>query len=516
MRMMSRLHVLLLAIISTAVSGHLSADDENWLELDITTIHQRFIDGTLSSVDLTTFYLRRIQALDQPTGLNAVVITNPEALADAGEADRRISSGNEIRALEGIPLLIKDNIDVKGLPTTAGSLALRRNIAADDAFLVGQLRAAGAVILGKTNMAEWAFSPNVTDSSIAGITRNPYDLERTPAGSSGGTGAAVAANLAVAGIGTDTGNSIRGPSSHNGLVGIRSTMGLTSRMGVVPLYLRNDIAGPMARTVADAAILLQVLSAADPDDPASQHRPARLNTDYPDAIRTDALAGKRIGVMSYYTDQAAIDPHVRALFLQALDDMRAAGALLIEDFGVPGFSELIQDNWCNTFNEDVDQYLSGQNYPFAPTSLAQVVETGLYLPGISNSLQNMLANGRSTEDCSDLFGNPRNVAFREAVVDAMDRDDVDILVYPTWSFPPRRIGDTSSPTGDNSQHIAPHTGLPAITVPMGHGPEGLPAGISLLGRLFSESLLIAAAHDYEQRTRHRRVPAFEEQTGISE
>lgn len=510
MRLMVKLFFALAMMASAALPPHVFANQQHWLELDIATIHQQFTDGTLSSVELTRFYLQRIQTLDQSTGLNAVVIINPQALADAEAADQRVAAGNHIRLLEGIPLLIKDNVDVKDLPTTAGSLALRRNIATDDAFLVQQLRAAGAIILGKTNMAEWAFSPNVTDSSAAGITRNPYDLERTPAGSSGGTGAGVSANLAVAGIGTDTGNSIRGPSSHNGLVGIRSTMGLTSRMGVVPLYLRNDVAGPMARTVADAATMLQVLSAADPDDPATQHRPAQVNTDYLSALRTGSLAGKRIGVMSYYTDHAAIDPSIRMLFMQALTDMRNAGAVLVEDVQIPGFSDLIQNNWCNTFNEDVDQYLSRQNYLFAPTSLAQVVETGLYLPSISNSLQNMLATGRSAAECSDLFGNPRNIAFRQAVVDAMDSSGVDILVYPTWSFPPRRIGDTDSPTGDNSQHIAPHTGLPAMTLPMGYGPEGLPAGISLLGRLFSEPVLIAAAHDYEQRTGHRKAPSLEE------
>jgi amidase len=503
----TKLLQVLSLVCCVAASTHAIAD-ERWSELDIRAIHEHFSAGALNSEVLTSFYLQRIADLDQATGLNAIVFVNQQAVQDAIDSDQRRAQGNTWRPLEGIPLLIKDNVDVQGLPTTAGSLALRRNIAAQDAFLVRQLRAAGAIVLGKTNMAEWAFSPNVSDSSVAGITRNPYDLARTPAGSSGGTGAAVSANFAVAGIGTDTGNSIRGPSSHNGLVGIRSTMGLTSRMGVVPLYLRNDIAGPMARSVADAAALLQVLATADPTDPASVHRPAALDTNYLQALNHGGLTGKRIGVMRYYTEQAAINPQIQQLFEQALQDMAALGAVLVDPFTVPDFAHLIQNNWCNTFNEDVNTYLSLLDYPLAPASLADVVSSGLYLPASANSMQNMLANGRTNLECSDLFGNPRNIAFREAVIAAMDTAEVDALVYPTWSFAPRKIGDSSSPTGDNSQHIAPHTGLPAMTVPMGYDDAGLPAGISLLGRMFSEKLLIALAYDYEQSSKHRKPPAL--------
>jgi len=270
-------------------------------------------------------------------------------------------------------------------------------------------------------MAERAFSPNVTASSVAGITRNPYNLLHTTAGSSGGTGAGVAANFAVAGIGTDTGNSIRGPSSHNALVGIRSTMGLTSRMGVIPLYLRNDIAGPMARSVADAATILQVIATADPADPATRHRPDNVDHNYLQALNTDALQGARIGVMRYYTQQASIDPAVLALFEQALADLRAQGAVLVEDFAIVGFEDLIQNNWCNTFQDDVNQYLSQQTHAFATRSLAQVVESGLFLPSVGGSLNNMVENARSNTQCPDVFKHERNIQFREAVLSAMQR-----------------------------------------------------------------------------------------------
>ena len=507
MRMITGVILAGYALLSLGWSAPSSAQ-EDWQELSISEILQAYDSGDLGSEALTRFYLRRIESLDQQSGLNAVVTLNPDALNEAIAADQQRASGNADGLLHGIPMLIKDNIDVRGLPTTGGSLALKNHIAASDAFLVSQLRQAGAVILGKTNMAEWAFSPNVTESSIAGITRNPYNLLYTPAGSSGGTGAGVAANFAVAGIGTDTGNSIRGPSSHNALVGIRSTMGLTSRMGIIPLYLRNDIAGPMARSVADAARILQAIATADPDDPATRHRPAAIDRNYLQALRTDALQGARIGVMRYYTEQVSIDPAIEALFEQALADMSSRGAVLVEDFAVPGFEELIQDNWCNTFQEDVNRYLSQQTHAFAAMTLEEVVASGLFLPANGSSLANMVENGRTNEQCPDLFERERNIRFRNTVLAAMQDSGVDAVVYPTWSHPPRRIGDASSPAGDNSQHIAPHTGLPAITVPMGYGPHGLPAGISLLGPLYSEAQLLGYAYSYEQATGHRRAPAL--------
>lgn len=506
MKIIKTLSIGLYALLSLCIGVATSAQD--WQELSIADVTQAYQSGELSSETLTRFYLQRINSLDQQTGLNAITSLNPDALSDAITADQQRAAGNIKGVLHGIPILIKDNIDVKGLPTTGGSLALKNNIATSDAFLVTQLREAGTIILGKTNMAEWAFSPNVTDSSVAGITRNPYNLQHTPAGSSGGTGAGISANFAVAGIGTDTGNSIRGPSSHNGLVGIRSTMGLTSRIGVIPLYLRNDIAGPMARSVADAAAVLQVIAAADPDDPVTRHRPDGLDLNYLQALRTDALQGVRIGVMGYYTTQASIDPTIRSLFEQALADLSAQGAILVEDFSIPGYEDLIQNNWCNTFHEDVNQYLSQQTHAFATTSLEQVIASGLFLPSVTNSLNNMVENGRTNAQCPDLFENERNINFRNTVITAMQASEVEAIAYPTWSHPPRRIGDTSSPTGDNSQHIAPHTGLPAITLPMGYNHDGLPAGISLLGPLYSEAQLIGYAYSYEQATQHRRAPVL--------
>ena len=239
--------------ISSAI-GHFPV-----VETSISSIHQSLRMGELTCRKLVELSLERISAYDQETGLNAIVVVNPQALDRADELDREFKETGKLRALHGIPLIVKDNYDTYDMQTAGGSMALKGSIPPDDAYQVRVLREAGAIMIAKSNMAEWAFSPYLTQSSIAGITRNPYDLERVPAGSSGGTGAAVAAAFGTVGLGTDTGNSIRGPSSHNCLVGIRSTMGLTSRDGIIPLYLRNDIGGPMARTVEDAARILDVM-----------------------------------------------------------------------------------------------------------------------------------------------------------------------------------------------------------------------------------------------------------------
>src|SRR5215510_752541 len=221
-------------------------------EMTIAEIHLAIRSGKITCHRLVEAYLKRINTYDQSTKLNSIVIVNPQALSEADRLDEEFRRTGKLRALHGIPVIVKDNFDTKDLQTTGGSLALKGSIPPDDAYQVRKIREAGAIVLAKSNMAERAFSPMLTESSIAGVTRNPYDLERVPAGSSGGTAAAVAANLGAVGLGTDTGNSIRGPSSHNALVGIRSTMGLASRDGIIPLYLRNDIGGPMARTVEDA------------------------------------------------------------------------------------------------------------------------------------------------------------------------------------------------------------------------------------------------------------------------
>jgi amidase len=476
-------------------------------EATISDLHDAIRLGELTCRELTEFYLERIAALDQSTGLNAIVVLNPDAAQRAEELDREFVRTGSLLPLHGIPVIVKDNYETKDMQTTAGSLALKGFIPPDDAFQVRKIREAGAVILAKSNMAEWAFSPLQTESSIAGTTRNPYDLERVPAGSSGGTAAAVAANFGAVGLGTDTGNSIRGPSSHCCLVGIRSTMGLTSRDGIIPLYLRNDIGGPMARTVEDAVRVLDVIAGYDPADPITERCRDHIPGSYTEFLDKDGLLGSRIGVFRFYTDKPTTDPQIVGLLDLAVADMKARGAEIIDPFVIPGFEEKTKGIWCDMFRHDVNAYLSslGEDAPFK--TLAEIVETGKYSPYIERRLRRALRVPDSEEaGCLDIFHEPRNIAFREAVTKAMDELGLDAIVYPTWSNPPRRIGDSESPAGDNSQLIPPHTGFPAITVPMGFTHDTLPAGLQIVGRLCGEPDLIKIAYAFEQATRHRRPP----------
>src|SRR5579859_1657671 len=271
-------------------------------ETTIAETQKAIRSGKVTCRQLVEAYLKRIRAYDQPTRLNAIVIVNPNALADAEKLDREFKRTGKLRPLHGIAVIVKDNYDTRDLQTTGGSLAMKGFVPSEDAFMVKKLREAGGIVLAKSNMAEWAFSPYVTMSSIAGTTRNPYDLDRVPAGSSGGTAAAVAASLGEVGLGTDTGNSIRGPSSHNGLVCIRPTMGLTSRDGIIPLYFGNDIGGPMARSVEDAVQILEAVAGYDPADPITQQSEGKIPKSYTQFLDKNGLRGARIGVFRSYID----------------------------------------------------------------------------------------------------------------------------------------------------------------------------------------------------------------------
>jgi Asp-tRNA(Asn)/Glu-tRNA(Gln) amidotransferase A subunit family amidase len=461
-------------------------------------------------------YLKRIAAYDQtPLGpdklrLNAIVVLNPDALAEADACDRKFAATHQLPPLGGIAVLVKDNYDTAGLQTTGGSLAMKGFLPERDATMVAKLRAAGAIVLAKTNMAEWAFSPYQTASSIAGITRNPYDLTRVPAGSSGGTGAAVAASLGAVGLGTDTGNSIRGPSSHNALVGIRPTIGLTSRAGIIPLFAHNDVGGPMARTVADAAAVLTVVAGADPADPVTAMNADRPALDYTKFLDRHGLKGARIGVFRQYFETKDTDPEVKSLTEQALKTLVAEGATLVDPFTIPDYEALEKNLWCGDFEADLNAYLA--QHPNAPYhDLKSIVASGLYLPYIEEEIRGAVAPPEKDDrrsPCPDVYHDRPKIAFRDALKAAMARENLDAIVYPTWSNAPRKIGDTTSPAGDNSQVLSPQTGFPAITVPMGFTHGDLPAGLTILAPTFREDTLIRFAYDFEQTTHARKAPAL--------
>jgi amidase len=480
-------------------------------EASIEDVHRALKQHACTCEQLVRAYEARIAAYDQPTKLNALVVTNPAAIGVARQLDAEYRRTGRLRPLHCIALIVKDNYNTAGLQTTAGSLALKGFKPTQDATTVTALKAAGAIVLAKSNMAEWAFSPMVTISSIAGETRNPYNLAHVPAGSSGGTAAAVAASFGTAGLGTDTGNSIRGPSSHNALVGFRPTLGLLSRAGIAPLYLRNDTGGPMARSVADATRLLEAMATGpDPADPLTRycvgHIPAK---GYQQFLNPHGLQGARIGVLRTLSERNP-DPQIRALFAQAVADLRRAGATVVT-VDIPDFDRLSDNQWCSVFKHDINQYLAELG-PQAPVkTIDEVLASGKYAAYIKENLQQELAHGslpRATEaGCGEAYTDPRRIAFRHAITAAMDRQQLGALVYPTWNNPPAKIGDFTGYRGDNSQLIAPHTGQPAFTVPMGFTYANLPAGLQFLGRCFDEPTLIKYAYAYEQATHHRRAPS---------
>ncbi len=479
-------------------------------EATIAGTQQAIRDHRVTCHQIVAQYLDRIRTYDQSTRLNSLVVLNPDALEEADRFDAEFTLTQKIRGLQCIAVIVKDNYDTKDLQTTGGSLAMKGFVPVSDAFMVSRIREAGAIILAKSNMAEWAFSPYETVSSIAGITRNPYDLEVVPAGSSGGTAAAVAANFGAVGLGTDTGNSIRGPSSHNALVGIRPTIGLTSRDGIIPLFLGADVGGPIVRTVEDAATLLDTLAGYDPEDPITQDAVGHVPKSYKMFLDRHGLRGARIGVFRAYLDSPTTDPQVRALTETAIGDLKALGAKIIDPFVIPNFEALTRDIFCGDFQSDLNAYLAkhGQGAPYK--NLAQIVESGLYLPYIEGRLkQTAAAKPASTADhtvCPDVLHNDKKLAFRAAIRAAMMQYKLQAIVYPTWSNAPRKVGDDRSPAGDNSQVLSPQSGFPAITVPMGYTHEVLPAGLTFFGDAFSEGTLIKFAYAYEQATRHRHPP----------
>jgi len=480
------------------------------VEATIADIHRAFKAGTCSCEQLVTAYQQRIQTYDQPTRLNAIVVTNPEAIRTARQLDAEFVRTRKLKPLHCIPVIVKDNYQTAGLQTTAGSLLFKGFIPSDDAYQVKALKKAGAIVLAKSNMAEWAFSPMVTISSIAGETLNPYNLAHVPAGSSGGTAAAVAANFGTVGLGTDTGNSIRGPSSHNALVGFRPTLGLTSRHGIAPLYLRNDVGGPMARTVADAAKILEVIAGYDPADSLTTYSEGKIPKTYHQFLDKEGLKGARIGVLRILSERNP-DPQVKALFTAAIADLKKAGAIIVDPIDIPDFDTLSRNQWCSLFAHDINQYLTSLGDKAPVKNLEGIIASKKYAPYIKDNLNYHLKNGVKPNpdagQCTDAYTDARRIAFRNAIVKAMDQHKVGALIYPTWNHPPAKVGDFKGYKGDNSQIIAPHTGQPAFTVPMGYTYDNLPAGLQFLGRPFDEPTLIRYTYGYEQATKHRKPPA---------
>jgi Asp-tRNA(Asn)/Glu-tRNA(Gln) amidotransferase A subunit family amidase len=491
-------------------------------EITIREVHAAMKERRLTCAGLVAHYLRRIEAYDKlGPAINAIVVINPAAKEEAAALDRRFQAGGPVGPLHCVPAIVKDNFETIGLQSAAGSLALEGFVSSRDAFQVRRIKEAGAIVLAKSNMAEWAFTPYETVSSILpGYTKNPYALDRVTAGSSGGTAAAVAANFGAIGLGSDTGNSIRGPSSHQALAGIRSTMGLTSRGGVIPLSSLADVAGPMTRTVEDAAAVLQVIAGEDPDDPVTlagtamdpfrpPGRPSSLPS-YTAALRRDGLKGARIGVLRQAYERDTADAEIVRDFTAALEDMRRQGAVIVDPapVGHDGVRRATGAGTCAGFKHDINRYLASHGDRVPVKSLADIIKSRRFHPTVQRRLeqsQEGSENGPETPACKAEAEYREQV--RKAVKATMDTMQLAAFVYPTWSNPPRLIGDLNTPHGDNSQFYSPTTGFPAVQVPMGYTRDGrLPAGLTFFGRAWDEATLIKLAYSYEQSTKHRRAP----------
>lgn len=488
-------------------------DGFSFIETTIEDIHTAIKDQTIDCETITKGFLDRIKKYDEISGLNSIIYINPNAINRAQALDYKFQQAKTMHSLHCVPVILKDNFDTADMPTEAGSIALSGSIPPNDAYMVKKLRQADAIIIARSNMGEWAFSPYNTISSTHGETRNAYDLSRVPAGSSGGTASAIAANFGVIGMGSDTGNSIRGPASHLALVGIRSTIGVTSRDGIVPLLLNRDIGGPLMRTVKDTAKVFNVIAGYDPADPTTKSYENQKVADYSVHLTRNGLSMVRLGVLRQIYDSETADKQILAVFAQALKDLESSGAVIIDPVTIPDFEALVKaTGFCGRFRYDINNYLKTLGNNIDVKVLKDVVEQEKFRPendGAMKWAMSIDADVKPAEQnppCIDVEGDPRRKALLTAVVTTMDSLKLDALIYPTWSNLPRKIGDSESPHGNNSPVIAPHSGQPAITVPMGYVDNNLPLGLQMLGRPFSEEKLFQYAYAYEQATHHRKPP----------
>jgi Asp-tRNA(Asn)/Glu-tRNA(Gln) amidotransferase A subunit family amidase len=472
------------------------------MEKTITELQEAMAAGTVTSRKLVEIYLARIAAYDkQGPALNTMVALNPQALAGAEALDNERRTGRVRGPLHGIPVVVKDNYETMEMPTTAGSIALSGFHPHIDAFQVRRLKEAGAVIIGKTNMHELA-SGITTISSSGGQTKNPYDLDRNPGGSSGGTGAAIAANFAMAGMGSDTCGSIRIPAGNNNLVGLRGTRGLSSRTGIVPLSSTQDIGGPLARTITDLAIVLDATVGSDPADESTRLGEGRIPKSFRDALAADALKGKRIGVLRSLFGTAPEDQEVTAVLNKTLDRMKQSGAEVV-DVSVPGLDDLLRDSSLINaeFKFDLADYLA--RHEDAPVkSLSEILDRGLYHAALEAGfrLRNMPEKRDSEEYRRAMI---KRTAIRQAVLAVFEEDRLAAVVYPTLRRKAARIGDAQA--GSNCQ-LSAHSGLPALGIPAGFTDDGVPVGMDVMGRDFSDAELLSIGFSIEQTLKLRRTP----------
>lgn len=482
------------------------------MEATIPELQDALAAGQVTSRDLVTLYLARIQAYDQQgPSLNAISAVNPTALAEADALDAERAARGPRGPLHGIPIVVKDNYDTHDMQTAAGSLSLQGFIPQSDSFAVQRLRQAGAIIVAKTNMHEYAWGWE-SIGSLFGQVRNPYALDRNAGGSSGGTGAALAAGFAAVGMGSDTCGSIRVPAAVNSLVGIRGTQGLSSRTGIVPLSHTQDIGGPLGRSVADVALVLDATVGYDPADPQTATSVGHIPRSYTDFLRADGLRGARIGMVTNFLGVEGEDPAVMAVFRAAVAEMRAQGAEVVE-VSIANWEQLFHSDPLDPafvlfqeFKFDLNAYLAA--HPTAPMrSLTEILASGQVSPHETVRARMEIAEAVPTLDTREYYEHlARRETIKQMTRKAMADQRLDALVYPTISAKPAPLGESQGVAAVNC-YLSATSGLPAIAVPGGFTADGIPVGVELLGREWGEGELISLAYAYEQATHHRRSPA---------
>ena len=515
-QMRIRLLVITHVLIVVLSVGNAFAQSFRLNEATVDDVHAALTSGQTTCRAIVQGYLNRIEAYDQrgPT-LNAVKFVNPEALTLADDLDAVLETSGLVGSLHCIPVLLKDQVEASGMPTTYGSALFEGFVSTRDATIVERLKKAGAIILAKTNMGEFA---SRYIGSAFGLIRNPYDPMRNPSGSSGGTGVGVASNFGMVGIGEDTGGSIRGPAAVSSLVGLRPTVPLVSRFGMMPANPTTDTLGPITRTVKDAAVLLDVLVGYDPNDPITAHSVGHIPGSYVAGLDLEDLGGFRIGVirqpMDPKTNPDADDyQQVRTVIDGALANLESLGAELVDPATIDELEEVDAAYLRNNFEteEATNTYLAA--FPNAPVkTLRDILLSGVVTPWRAKGLMDLV--GRSTDEYGYLQVLHDKERFRRNVLMTMATHKLDALVYATFDHVPSLIADdalTNSETDDayglgNNRYLSPVIGFPAVTVPAGFTTSAMPVGIEFLGRPFTEALLLRLAHAFEQATHFRRPP----------
>ncbi len=479
------------------------------METTVAVVHAAMLAGAVTSRELVEAYLKRIDAYDKKgPSLRSIIAVNPKARDEADSLDRQLAETGKIQGpLYGIPVMLKDNVNTFDMATTAGSVSLEGYIPDEDAFITKRLRNAGAIILAKTNLHEFAIWGE-TISSMLGQTVNPYDLTRTPGGSSGGTGAAIAANIGIIGIGTDTINSIRSPASACSLAGIRPTVGLVSRAGIVPYSLTQDTAGPICRTVEDCVRTLDVIAGYDRDDPETAWSVGRQPESYMPFLKRDGLQDKHIGILRSFFGKEEINEPVNDVMDDALAVFEKGGAVLIEVEDDIDSDEMIRNAsvHLDDLKTHLNGFLSGLREDAPVHSVEEILASGKYHPGIEDNMLTAMKLDVGTPEYNEKL--IRQAEMRTRIMNIMADRQLDALVYPHQQQLVCLVGEGQK---QRNGVLCSATGFPSIAVPAGFAPApdaplGVPVGLEIIGRPFSEPVLIEIAYAFEQLSKYRKPP----------